>query len=159
MPSMSAARNESLVMLLANLRTRIRQYKSRISKWNLDKNIKPKEMKAIVRKRLERKLLEPNRPEFSFRVRNVEVEAAKIDRWMHSYAVPESTLYAPSSAACKIIPGNDIKPQIDLLQRPHPQLTAVLSLNWALRQFVALHHHLLLESIHVRTRHTITQGL
>jgi hypothetical protein len=100
MPSMSAARNESLVMLLANLRTRIRQYKSRISKWNLDKNIKPKEMKAIVRKKLERKLLEPDRPEYSFRIRGVEVDSSKIDRWIHAHGVSESTPYSTSSRAC-----------------------------------------------------------
>jgi hypothetical protein len=58
-------------------------------------------MKHIVRKRQERKLLQADRPELTFQVRGIEVEPAKIERWMNRHEVPESMLYAPSPAACK----------------------------------------------------------
>lgn len=80
---------------------RLRQYKSRIKQWKSDKNVKREEMKHIVRKRQERKLLQGDRPELTFQVRGIEVDPAKIERWMNRHDVPESMLYAPSSAACK----------------------------------------------------------
>jgi hypothetical protein len=67
----------------------------------LDKNVKSREMKTIVRKQLERKLLEPERPRLIARVRGVEIDSTKIDRWMHTHGVSESILYTPSSAACE----------------------------------------------------------
>ncbi|KAJ4341733.1 hypothetical protein N0V95_007125 [Ascochyta clinopodiicola] len=45
---------------------RLRQYRTRISQWKQDKNVKPQEMQAIVRKRQRRKLLEPNKRELVF---------------------------------------------------------------------------------------------
>jgi hypothetical protein len=80
---------------------RIRQYRKRISEWNLDKNIKPQEMQAIVRKQLERKLVEPNKRELVFSVRDNRVDLKKIDRWMKNHKIPENALYHPSPAACK----------------------------------------------------------
>ncbi|KAF2190067.1 hypothetical protein K469DRAFT_682227 [Zopfia rhizophila CBS 207.26] len=67
---------------------KLRQYRSRISQWGLDKNIKPKEMKAIVRKRQQRKLVEDHSRELSFTVRGYNVEPEKIDRWMKRNDVP-----------------------------------------------------------------------
>jgi hypothetical protein len=58
-------------------------------------------MRAIVRKKLRRKLVEVEKGELVFKVRDNEVEPRKIDRWMERYKVPESALYAPSPAACK----------------------------------------------------------
>jgi hypothetical protein len=85
-------------ILIRNIR--IRQYKSRISQWKLDKNIKHKEMECIVRKRQRRKLLEPSRPELVFHVRNIEVGPTKIDRWMSRHNMKETTMVA-SPTACK----------------------------------------------------------
>jgi len=80
---------------------RIRQYKSRIKQWKLDKNIKPDEMKCIVRKRQKRKLLDGDKPELVFQVRGNQVDEAKIDRWMNKHEIPNSMLYAASPAACE----------------------------------------------------------
>lgn len=59
-------------------------------------------MQAIVRKRQKRKLVEVNKPSYSFRVRGTEVDQVKIDRWMSRHGVPESMLYAPSPDARKL---------------------------------------------------------
>ena len=80
---------------------RVRQYRTRISQWGLDKNIKPQEMKAIIKKRQKRKLVETNKGELSFVVRGNAVDPKKIDRWMKRNKVSESLLYALSPAACK----------------------------------------------------------
>ena len=90
---------DSLILTVASIR--VRQYRTRITQWGLDKNIKPQEMKAIVKKRQKRKLLETNKGELSFVVRGNAVEPKKIDRWMKRNEIPESVLYAPSPAACK----------------------------------------------------------
>jgi hypothetical protein len=58
-------------------------------------------MEAIVRKRQQRKLQEPFRPERVFHIRGQEVAPAKIERWMHDNCVSESALFAPSPAARK----------------------------------------------------------
>ncbi|KAI8718480.1 Clr5 domain-containing protein [Fusarium sp. LHS14.1] len=77
----------------------IRQYRTRISQWGKDKNIKRVEMAAIVRKRQQRKLAESDKRELVFTVRDSTVEPHKIDRWMNSHKVPQDLLYAPSPAA------------------------------------------------------------
>ncbi|OAL53528.1 TPR-like protein [Pyrenochaeta sp. DS3sAY3a] len=77
----------------------LRQYRSRITKWGMDKNIKPHEMAAIVRKHLKRKLVEPHQGQLAFNVRGVPVKPQKIDRWMKKNRVVESAPYAPSPAA------------------------------------------------------------
>ncbi|KAF4997295.1 hypothetical protein FDECE_12112 [Fusarium decemcellulare] len=76
-----------------------RQFQTRISQWGGDKNIKPVEMKAIVRKQQQRKLVEVDKGELSFTVRGSNVGQKKIDRWMKRHEVSESRLYAPSPAA------------------------------------------------------------
>jgi len=68
----------------------------------MDKKVKPEEMRAIVRKRQRRKLVEDNKAELAFTVRGKTVEPQKVDRWMKRNNVPESSLYA-SPAACKSI--------------------------------------------------------
>ncbi|KAI4672456.1 uncharacterized protein J4E78_000957 [Alternaria triticimaculans] len=77
----------------------IRQYRSRLTQWKLDKNIKPDEMKAIVRRRQQRSLVETDKNDLKFRVRGQEVEPHKIERWMKRHDVVDSTLYAPSPDA------------------------------------------------------------
>ncbi|KAF2807249.1 TPR-like protein [Mytilinidion resinicola] len=77
----------------------LRQYRTRISQWNKDKNVKGKEMRAIVRKRQERRLVDVKKGELIFDIRGNKVEPQKIDRWMKRHKVPESFLYAPSPAA------------------------------------------------------------
>ncbi|KAG9196844.1 hypothetical protein G6514_003818 [Epicoccum nigrum] len=93
----------------------LRQYRSRISQWGQDKNIKPQEMQAIVRKRQERKLIEPHKRELVFEVRGNEVDRQKIERWMKRHNVSDSFLYAPSPAAstpsavgCHTEPGSPV---------------------------------------------------
>ncbi|KAM0246840.1 hypothetical protein ACHAP5_004462 [Fusarium lateritium] len=79
----------------------LRQYRTRISQWGKDKNVKKAEMAAIVRKRQQRKLVDDDKGEQSFTVRGRAVEPQKIDRWMNSHKIPQTALYAPSPAACK----------------------------------------------------------
>jgi hypothetical protein len=67
----------------------------------LDKKVKPNEMQAIVRKRQRRKLVESDKREHIFVVRENRVEPEKVDRWMKRNGIGESILYAPSPAACK----------------------------------------------------------
>jgi len=72
-----------------------------VSEWGLDKNVKPNEMKAIVRMRQQRKLVETNKRELGFKVRGNLVEPEKIDRWMKRNEIPEDMVYAPSPAVGK----------------------------------------------------------
>ncbi|KAH7124434.1 hypothetical protein EDB81DRAFT_664786 [Dactylonectria macrodidyma] len=99
----------------------IRQYRTRITQWGKDKNIKPVEMTAIVRKRQQRKLVEVDKGELNFTVRGSTVESQKIDRWMNRHRVPENLLYAPSPAACKsTCDGYCLHTTADMLKPPHP---------------------------------------
>ncbi|WZH43997.1 Kinesin light chain 2 [Fusarium acuminatum] len=67
--------------------------------WGKDKNIKPAEMAAIVRKRQKRKLVENDKRDQRFTVRERVVEPQKIDRWMNRHEISQATLYVPSPAA------------------------------------------------------------
>ncbi|EEU42495.1 uncharacterized protein NECHADRAFT_80092 [Fusarium vanettenii 77-13-4] len=80
----------------------IRQYRTRISQWGKDKNIKRVEMEAIVRKQQQRKLADSDKRELAFTVRDRTVEQHKIDRWMKSHKVPQDLLYAPSPVALSV---------------------------------------------------------
>jgi hypothetical protein len=72
-----------------------------LTQWGLDKNVKPNEMNAIVRKRQRRRLIETDKGELVFKVRGSVVESEKIDRWMKRNRVSESVPYAASPAACR----------------------------------------------------------
>ena len=85
---------------------RLRQYRSRISQWGQDKNVKPQEMQAIVRKYQKRKLIEPHKRRLVFEVRGTEVDRQKIERWMKRHGALENLLYASSSAACRLVRQN-----------------------------------------------------
>ncbi|KAH7134952.1 hypothetical protein B0J11DRAFT_148585 [Dendryphion nanum] len=76
----------------------LRQYRTRITQWGKDKNIKNTEMKAIVRKNQERKLLHPQKGPLAFEVRDIEVETEKIERWMKRNNIIGSSLYTYSPA-------------------------------------------------------------
>ena len=76
-----------------------RQYRTRVSQWGWDKNVKPSEMSAIVRKRQHRRVVEAGKGELKFRVRGNEVSVNKIARWMDRNRVPEDQVYIPSSTA------------------------------------------------------------
>ena len=60
-------------------------------------------MKAIVRHRLQRGLVETGRGGLKFGVRGQGVEPQKIERWMKRHDVIESMIYAPSPTACKLL--------------------------------------------------------
>jgi len=77
----------------------IRQYRTRVSQWGWDKNVKRGEMSAIVRKRQHRKVFETGKGKLKFRIRGNEVPVEKIDRWMCRNGVPEDQAYVPSSTA------------------------------------------------------------
>jgi hypothetical protein len=72
-----------------------------VSQWNGDKNVKPDEMKAIVRKRQQRRLVDKDKGELHFRVRGSLVNLKKIERWMRRNEVPDDKIYVPNPAACK----------------------------------------------------------
>ncbi|KAF2011963.1 hypothetical protein BU24DRAFT_425788 [Aaosphaeria arxii CBS 175.79] len=76
-----------------------RQYRTRISQWKKDKNIKKTEMQAIVRKQQRRNVQEPDKPPLWFTVRDSSVNPEKIHRWMRRNNVSMNDLYSPASAA------------------------------------------------------------
>ena len=63
--------------------------------------MKPLEMKAIMRKRQKRKLVETDRRKLVFEVRNQPVDLQKVERWMKRHGTAGSFLYVPIPAACK----------------------------------------------------------
>jgi hypothetical protein len=58
-------------------------------------------MKAIVRKRQQRRLIENDKRDLAFSVRGMEVDVEKIDRWMKRNKVSNSFLYNTSPMACR----------------------------------------------------------
>jgi hypothetical protein len=62
--------------------------------------VRPNEMKAIVRKKQKRKLIEVDQRDLEFRVRGFEVPARKINRYMREKGIAESSLYPESPTAC-----------------------------------------------------------
>ncbi|RGP65710.1 kinesin light chain 2 [Fusarium longipes] len=77
----------------------LRQYRTRLTQWGKDKNVKPAEMAAIVRKRQQRRFDNGDKGEQAFTVRGITVESHKIDRWMARNGVSQTSLYATSPAA------------------------------------------------------------
>jgi len=78
---------------------RIRQYRLRISQWKQDKNIKHAEMKAIIKRRQRRKLIEVKKDPLKFIIRGQEIDDQKINRFMKRYGIPDSLLYFPTPGA------------------------------------------------------------
>ena len=60
-------------------------------------------MKAIVRKRQTRQLVEVGKKPLHFKIRENSVELEKVERWMKRNNVQETILYGPSSPAGKCI--------------------------------------------------------
>lgn len=89
------------ILILTVISKRVRQYRTRVSQWGLDKNVKPQEMKAIVRKRQTRKLVDIDKKPLHFEIRGNSVEPKKVDGWMKRNNVQENILYHPSPAAGK----------------------------------------------------------
>lgn len=78
---------------------RLRQYRSAVTNWGFDKNIKKNVMQAIVRKRQQRRLVQTNKQDLNFKVHNITVKSDKVDTWMRRNNVPDDTIYAPSPTA------------------------------------------------------------
>jgi hypothetical protein len=81
---------------MANLGNSKRQYKTRITKWKLEKNIKDVEMDAIAQKQIKRKSQEGK--ESAFRVRSRPVPQYKIRRYTKNKNVTESVFLSRSSS-------------------------------------------------------------
>lgn len=91
---------------------RARQYRTQISKWGLDKNIKLAEMRYITKKQVERQNFEPQKPALHFRVRGAVVEPANIERWqqrrafdVRSITYEIHTRAGPSAPASSLVSG------------------------------------------------------
>lgn len=80
---------------------RLRQYETPLKKWKLGKYIKHREMAAIVRKMQHRTLIEVDKGDLTFEVRNKPVEIERIRRWMRTHDVASDDLYAQSPPARK----------------------------------------------------------
>lgn len=61
-------------------------------------------MKAIVRKRQQRKILEKEKGDFEVEVRGNIVVPQKIDRYMQDHGISQSSLYPASPDAARTIP-------------------------------------------------------
>ncbi|ETS84387.1 hypothetical protein PFICI_02412 [Pestalotiopsis fici W106-1] len=77
----------------------LRQYRSAVTSWGFDKNVKKNVMQAIVRKRQHRRLVEPGKKDLNFKVHNFTVNPGKVDTWMKRNNIPGDAIYAPSPAA------------------------------------------------------------
>jgi hypothetical protein len=80
-----------------------RQYKSILNKWNVAKNNRRHEMKAIVRKRQSRIVTSPGKHNLAFALRGEVVPEEKIDRFMKRENIPIDAVYSPSSGAGKLL--------------------------------------------------------
>ena len=90
------------IRIKADIGTSLRQYKTKISSWGLEKNVKTREMRFIVMKRQHRRLLETHKRELVFRVRKSRVRAEQIERFMDRKGISIDDLYRPSSPARKL---------------------------------------------------------
>jgi hypothetical protein len=75
----------------------VRQYKRKISQWNLDKKVKGPEMEFIVHKGKKRKVEEGK--ETAFLVRKRPVAPAKIERTIKRKNMSENEILSPPSPA------------------------------------------------------------
>ncbi|KAF3003733.1 hypothetical protein E8E13_009414 [Curvularia kusanoi] len=76
-----------------------RQWKHRFKQWELDKNVKSHEMKAMVRILQDRKVNQPDHPNINFKIRGISVDHRKIERWMHEHNIADDKLYNPGATA------------------------------------------------------------
>lgn len=76
-----------------------RQFLSRIKKWDLDKNTKPRESLFMVRKQQYRRTYEPEKPDYQFRVRGKMHPSEKCRRWEARMTAKEGVLSPASENA------------------------------------------------------------
>jgi hypothetical protein len=69
---------------------RERQYKRRITQWNLDKNIKDSDMKVMLRMQLKRKNEQGKESEFTIHGR--PVQAQKLERYVRRKGLSNSEI-------------------------------------------------------------------
>ena len=81
--------------------SRPKQYKTHIERWGLEKKVKDKEMKAIIRTKRKRK--EVDGKESEFLVRNRVVPQKKIRRYMQRTETPAHAPLSQSSPAGNVI--------------------------------------------------------
>ena len=69
---------------------RKKQYKTKLKEWGLEKNIKDKDMRAIVRKDLKRKADDSFKATI-FRLRKRPVPPQRIERYKRRHAISDET--------------------------------------------------------------------
>jgi len=79
----------------------IRMYKDRMRYWGFSKNIRLDEIKFVIQKQQARRIKEPDKPDFKFRVGGLVVAPESIDRFMRRHIILANRLYSPSSGAWK----------------------------------------------------------
>lgn len=90
--------NSSLHSLYAGanqVQTRERQWKRRITMWNLDKNIKDSDMKAMLRVELQRRLYEGK--ETAFFLHGRPVPSKKLERFVRRKSLSNDQILACST--------------------------------------------------------------
>jgi len=86
---------------MTDTRSREKQYKTHIQLWRLEKNVKGKEMRAIVR--MKRKRKEVDGKESEFLVRNRVVPPQKITRYMKKTETPAHAPLSQTSPAGEVL--------------------------------------------------------
>jgi len=90
--------------LKLNVENRVKQYKSKLKEWGLEKNIKENDMRAIVRKDLKRKAEDPFRATI-FRLRKRLIPTEKIERYKRDHGLVEGTIMSDGGAPISIVRG------------------------------------------------------
>jgi hypothetical protein len=84
---------ETYRCLIPNLVNSIPQYKYQLKKWKAGKHIKNSEMRAIVRKRQHRKMIEHDKRPLQFTKAGEAIDMDKVNRWMKRHGIGEFELY------------------------------------------------------------------
>ncbi len=90
--------------LKLNVKNRVQQYKSKLKEWNIEKNIKEIDMRAIVRKDLKRKAEDPFRATI-FRLRKRLIPTEKIERYRRDHGLIEGTIMSDGGTRTSIVRG------------------------------------------------------
>ena len=117
-----------LVQSTADLYCRLKQYKSRITRWHLDKNIKDEEMRIILREQQRRRL---EGKDSVFVVRGRKVDPKKIERYVQRKGVNDALQdFSESSSVCKYSPKplfTETSQQcVKISNATHPQATRTI---------------------------------
>jgi hypothetical protein len=87
-----------------------RQYKQRVKKWSLEKNIKDSDMKVILRKQMKRKL--ENDKESDFTIHGQPVQQHKIERYKQRKKVSPEEYMASTARKLTSDPVNGLELQM-----------------------------------------------